>query len=128
MIKCNPRHTPVEPMVSAGHTAPRWCVADNYRTRLMRPGQRVLLWVTTRPDRGIWGVGRITGDVAVADGRHRVPVHIPLLPEPLTAAQLRTSPDLASLEVFRVPVQSNPSWVTVAEMTVIDALLPDSVQ
>ncbi|KKF00758.1 hypothetical protein [Mycolicibacterium obuense] len=56
------------------------------------------------------------------------PVHIPLLPEPLTAAQLRTSPDLASLEVFRVPVQSNPSWVTVAEMTVIDALLPDSVQ
>ena len=94
----------------------------------MRPGQRVLLWVTTRPDRGIWGVGRITGDVAVADGRHRVPVHIPLLSEPLTAEQIRTSPDLASLEVFRVPVQSNPSWATVAEMTVIDALLPDSVQ
>ncbi len=115
-------------MVSAGRTAPQWCVADNYRTRLMRPGQRVLLWVTTRPDRGIWGVGRITGDVVITDGRHRVPVDIPLLPEPLTAAQLRTVPDLASMEVFRVPVQSNPSWATVAEMEVIDALLRASIQ
>lgn len=110
-------------MISAGRTAPRWCVADNYRTRLMRPGQRVLLWVTTRPDRGIWGVGRITGDALTSEGRLRVPVDIPLLPEPLTAAQLRTVPDLAALEVFRVPVQSNPSWATVAEMAAIDGLL-----
>ncbi|MHA0289818.1 hypothetical protein ACXYX3_25675 [Mycobacterium sp. C3-094] len=128
MIKANPRHTPVEPMVAAGHTAPQWCVADNYRTRLMQPGQRVLLWVTTRPDRGIWGLGRITGDVVIADGRHRVPVHIPLLSTPLTAAHLRTVPELAELEVFRVPMQANPSWASAAEMRVIDALLHASGQ
>ncbi|MEH3141803.1 MAG: hypothetical protein PGN37_16820 [Mycobacterium kyogaense] len=128
MIKVNPRLTPVEPMVSAGHAAPQWCVADNYRTRLMQPGQRVALWVTTRPDRGIWGLGRITGDVVVADGRHRVPVHIPLLSAPLTAARLRTVPESADLEVFRVPMQSNPSWATAAEIAAIDALVRDSVQ
>ncbi|GAB7067166.1 hypothetical protein [Mycolicibacterium hodleri] len=39
VIKCNPSKTDVEPMRAAGETKPSWCVADNYRTRLIRPDQ-----------------------------------------------------------------------------------------
>lgn len=124
VIKCNPHRTPVDPMVAAGATKPQWCVADNYRSRLIQPGHRVLFWVSAHPRRGFWGAGRITGCPAVAHGQLQVPVHIPLFAEPLTAAELSTVPELRAMEVFRSPQQSNPSWVSVAELAVIDAMLP----
>ena len=123
VIKCNPRLTDVEPMRAAGETKPSWCVADNYRSQLIRPGQRVLFWVSAHPRRGFWGAGRITGDVTMEDGQLHVPVHIPLFAEPLTVAELRTSAELHSLEVLRSPQQSNPSWVSVAELALVDRLL-----
>jgi hypothetical protein len=122
VIKCNPHRTDVEPMRAAGETKPSWCVADNYRSQLIRPGQRVLFWVSTHPRRGFWGAGRITGDVTIEDGQLHVPVHIPLFAEPLTAAELRAS-GLHSLEVLRSPQQSNPSWVSTAELALIERLL-----
>jgi hypothetical protein len=47
-----------------------------------------------------------------------------LFAEPLLATQLSSLPELRSMEVFRSPQQSNPSWVTRAELARIDALLP----
>lgn len=88
VIKCNPRKTAVEPMRAEGQATPQWCVADNYRSQLIRPGQRVLFWVSAHPQRGIWGAGRVTGDVMAEGGRLRMPVCIPLFAEPLTAATL----------------------------------------
>jgi hypothetical protein len=124
VIKCNPRVTPVDPMLAAGAAKPSWCVADNYRSRLMGAGQRILFWVSAHPRRGFWGAGRITGDVTVEDGRLHVPVDLPLFAEPLTAPQLRAVPGLRLLEVLRCPQQSNPSWVSRAELALLDPLLP----
>ncbi|BBY18681.1 EVE domain-containing protein [Mycolicibacterium litorale] len=124
VIKCNPGKTPVDAMLAAGETKPHWCVADNYRSRLMEPGHRVLFWVSAHPRRGFWGAGRITAEVTEEGGQLHVPVHIPLFAEPLTAAVLSSIVGLRSMEVFRSPQQSNPSWVSVAELALLDALLP----
>lgn len=124
VIKCNPRRTPVDAMRAAGRARPHWCVAANYRTRLMRADQRVLLWVTTHRDRGIWGCGRLLGDPVAEDGRWHVPVDIPLLRRPVPAAELSRLPGLRSMEVFRAPQQANPSWVNREEWALIDAVLP----
>lgn len=126
VIKCNPRMTPIDAMRSAGHAKPVWCVADNYRSRLIRPGQRVLFWVTAHPRRGIWGAGRVTGEVTEQDGGLRVGVNIPLFAEPLTAASLSLVAGLREMEVFRSPQQANPSWVSNAEMAVLAPLLPSA--
>lgn len=123
VIKCNPAKTPLEPMRAAGAAKPSWCVAANYRSRLMRPGQRVLFWVSGHPRRGVWGAGRLVGPVSDDDGQLHVTVHIPLLADPLTAAELSAVAGLRSMEVFRSPQQANPSWVTAAEWTLIEALL-----
>lgn len=123
VIKCNPRLTDVEPMRAAGETKPSWCVADNYRSQLIRPDQRVLFWVSAHPRRGFWGAGRVTGDVTMEDGQLHVPVHIPLFAEPLTVAELRTAAGLQSMEVLRSPQQSNPSWVNAAELVLVEELL-----
>ncbi|MGE2714465.1 putative immunity protein [Mycolicibacterium litorale] len=124
VIKCNPGRTPVDPMLAGGETKPQWCIADNYRSRLIEPGQRVLFWVSAHPRRGFWGAGRITGRPTVEDCRLHVPVRIPLFAEPLTAAELSTIPGLRAMEVFRSPQQSNPSWVSVAELALLAPLLP----
>jgi hypothetical protein len=111
-------------MRAAGEAKPYWCVADNYRARLIRPGQRVLFWVSAHPRKGFWGAGRVTGSLTIGDGRLHVPVRIPLFAEPVTASQLRLLPDLRSMEVFRSPQQSNPSWVSRTELALIEPLLP----
>ena len=123
VIKCNPSKTAVEPMRAAGAAKPSWCVADNYRSRLMRPGQRVLFWVSAHTRRGIWGAGEITGAPSDEDGQLHVSVRIPLLVEPLTAVELSAVPGLRSMEVFRSPQQANPSWVSRSELALIDPLL-----
>lgn len=124
VIKCNPRKTAVAPMRAAGEAKASWCVADNYRSRLIEPGHRVLFWVTAHPRRGIWGAGRIDGVLTTDDGTLHVPVRIPLFAEPITAAELGAIPGLRSMEVFRAPQQSNPSWVSTAEWVLIEPLLP----
>lgn len=125
VIKCNPNKTPLDPMVSAGEAKGSWCVADNYRSQLMQPGQHVLLWVSTHKCRGFWGAGTLTGAVISDAGRHHVPVDIPLFAEPLTATALSTVPGLGTMEVFRSPQQANPSWVSAAEWRVLKRLMDD---
>jgi hypothetical protein len=125
VIKCNSRKTPVEPFREAGRAKSGWCVADNYRSRLIRPGDRVLFWVSAHPQRGIWGAGRVIEEVSVQDGQARVTVDIPLFDEPLTAAHLSRSNGLRSLEVFRSPQQANPSWVSTTELALLEPMLPN---
>ena len=126
VIKCNPRLTPLEPMVAAGRAKASWCIADNYRSRLIDTGQRVLFWVSAHPRRGIWGAGRITGrPYAEEDGLH-IPTEIGLFDDPVTAAELAAVAGLRTMEVFRSPQQANPSWVSRSELEVLDELLPAS--
>ncbi|PQD97916.1 hypothetical protein CYL16_25145 [Mycobacterium sp. EPG1] len=110
VIKCNARRTAVDPMLTAGTATSRWCIAGNYRAQLIRPGQRVLLWVAAHPQRGFWGAGQITGRPSAGDGRLSVP-------------ELSAVDGLRAMEVFRSPQQANPSWVSRTELTVLDPLL-----
>lgn len=125
VIECNARLTPIEPMLAAGAAKDAWCVAANYRTRLMRPGQRVLFWVSGHARRGIWGAGVIAGEVSTdAAGQRHVPVDLSLFAEPVTAADLASIPGLRTLEVLRSPQQANPSWVSGDEWAALAPLLP----
>jgi hypothetical protein len=124
VIKCNPRLTALEPMIAAGRAKTSWCIADNYRSRLIGTGQRVVFWVSAHPRRGIWGAGRITGAPYVEDGRLHVPTEIGLFDDPVTAKELATVAPLRTMEVFRSPQQANPSWISRTELEVLDRLLP----
>ncbi|CAN5509548.1 hypothetical protein BH11ACT7_BH11ACT7_38850 [soil metagenome] len=123
VIKCNPAKTNVEPMLAAGWARSQWCVADNYRSAMMAPDQRVLFWVTSHRQRGIWGAGRITAAPVLSGGSLEVGTAIRLFDEPVTVAALRGVPGLETLEVFRSPQQSNPSWVSAREWSVLEPLL-----
>ncbi|MDJ0395050.1 hypothetical protein QMK17_17130 [Rhodococcus sp. G-MC3] len=123
VIKCNPHTTDLAPMVTAGRANEWWCVAENYRSRLMAPEQPVLFWVSSHRLRGLWGAGRLTG-VAVPGPRWKVPTDITLFDEPILAARLSAIAELHALEVFRSPQQSNPSWIDRDAWSTVRALMP----
>lgn len=68
LIKCDPKAKYDLPSaVEAGlEVVTNWSVANNYRSRMMEPGHKVILWVSGDSkvmDRGIWGIGWVTGYV-----------------------------------------------------------------
>ena len=95
-------------------TAPTWSSS----------GQRVLLWVSgSEPDlpAGIHAHGRTTGPAA--DGM--MPVSLVPLSPPLLRSELVGHPQLADLEVLRMPAGSNPSYVTREQLRVLQGMCPD---
>jgi hypothetical protein len=143
LLKANPALWDLQGFLQAGENRlTSWAVRPGYRTGLMTPGDRVLFWVSgdgrSGLARGIWGDGQLVApaedwletepgfwrdDRARQALRARVRVDIRLLDEPVTAAELRAR-GLTDLEVLRVPQGSNPSWVSRAQMAVLDELLP----
>ena len=104
--------------------AETWCVQPTYRTALVEPGQPVLLWVSGRDTAhpaGIYARGRTTG--VAADGM--VPIALSPLTAPLRRSELVVHPELASMEVLRVPAGSNPSYVTPAQLRVLVEMCPE---
>ena len=55
--------------------------------------------------------------------RHAVFVDIPLLDSPVTDAELRSAA-IDDLEVQRVPMGSNPSWLSRDQLSRLTPLLP----
>lgn len=120
-------------------------VVDNYRSAMMAPGDRIVLWVSGNGRllaRGIWGLGHVTAAVrdepagARPDGpslwldertrrgvTHAVFVDIPLLDAPVTDAELKATA-IDDLEVQRVPMGSNPSWISREQLSRLEPLLP----
>jgi hypothetical protein len=95
-----------------------WCVRPTYRTDLVAAGQAVLLWVSgSEPGlpAGIHAHGRTTGPAR--DGV--MPVVLVPLDQPLLRSELVGHPDLAALEVLRMPAGSNPSYVTPGQLEVL---------
>lgn len=109
-----------------------WSLVPNYRSRLMKPGDPIVFWVSGTPaphiPGGIWGVGEVIGDVeeevtldpdpglwkdeeARRRSRHFVLVDIPLWDSPLDRNFVREHPILGGMEVIRMPQGSNPSWL-----------------
>lgn len=123
VIKCNPHKTDLAPMVEAGRTQEHWCVADNYRSRLMAPGQPVLFWVSAHARRGVWGAGKLTG-TPVPGPQWKISTDIALFDEPILASSIQSIAALSTLEVFRSPQQSNPSWLDASAWASIRPMLP----
>ena len=125
VIKCDPQQHPhLRRTLQEGrpHIVRDWCVAENYRGRMMRPGHKAILWVSAgggRVTRGIAGVGWVTSE---AQAQGNVALHVPLLQDTLSDDELRAT-GIDDLEVQRLPVGSNPSWVSRVQLTDIEKLL-----
>ena len=95
-----------------------WCARPTYRTDLVATGQPVLLWVSgSEPGlpAGIHAHGRTTGPAH--DGV--IPMVLVPLDQPILRSELVGHPDLAALEVLRMPAGSNPSYVTPGQLGVL---------
>lgn len=134
LLRCNPRSEPELPAMIAqgGHRIRQWCVADNYRSRLLVAGDPVVLWVSgdgRQLTRGIWGMGwviavngfpRPDDSVETAeDGtdqrrRPRADVDIPLSTEAVSDHAIRAA-GIDDLEVQVQPQGANPSWISAAQ-------------
>lgn len=146
LVRCNPAKWDLAGFMAAGGSALNSVsVVGNYRSALMTPGDPVLLWVSGNGRllaRGIWGLGHVTAEVrderatATRDAtsrwldeatrrsvRHAVLVDIPLLASPVTDAELRSN-GIDDLEVQRVPMGANPSWLSRDQLTRMGPLLP----
>lgn len=131
VIKCNPRRTDAVALLATGDAGGEWCVAPNYRSRLMGEGQPVLLWVSNasgaHPTRGFWGLGTVLGPAVDMhdphDRRLHVPTRIRTFDEPMTAAECAVTAGLDALEVLRSPQQSNPSVITADEWAVLGPIV-----
>jgi hypothetical protein len=107
------------------------CVRPSYRTELLEPGQRVLLWVSgDDPDHppGLyahgWTTGRAVPDVA-SPGALVVPVRLEPLASPVLRSELRLHPELSAIEVLRMPAGSNPSYLTRDELDALRGQWPE---
>ncbi|MDF9716833.1 EVE domain-containing protein [Nocardioides sp. ChNu-153] len=131
LVKTDPRANPDLVAAARGGVplvVTRRCVSDNYRGRMMAPGDRVLLWVSGDGrllTRGIWGLGNVTAAVRPrdGDGRPEVGLDVPLLPDGVPAEEVRAA-GAGDLEVLRMPAGSNPSWVSREQLAVLVPLLP----
>ena len=146
LVRCNPAKWDLPGYIAGGgDQVDSVSVVDNYRSAMMRPGDRILLWVSGNGRlmaRGIWGLGHVTAGVrdepAAAEPdhsslwldertrrgvSHAVFVDIPLLDAPITDAELKSAA-IDDLEVQRVPMGSNPSWLSKEQLSRVRPLLP----
>ena len=144
LLKANPAVWDVRRFRADGETRlTSWSVQRGNRSALMRPGDKVVFWLSGpgRGDlvRGVWGLGHVVAEAeAWADAergwwlddaarqalRGRVEVDVPLLEHPLPATELRAA-GITDLEVQRVPQMSNPSWISRPQLAALADLLPE---
>ena len=101
------------------------CVRRSYRLDLLHPGQPVLLWVSGRTAPGVHALGEVTGEAEERDDGPVVAVRLARLPSPVPRAALLADPAANDAEVLRMPVGSNPSWLSPEQYAaVLDHLPP----
>lgn len=110
------------------------CLRPSYRTDLVEAGQPVLFWVSgddAEHPAGIYGQGWTTGPAVPDDPDEDrattlvVPLRLELLEVPVLRVELRLHPELAGLEVLRMPAGSNPSFVTRAQLDALRRQWPE---
>lgn len=143
VFTCNPETWKLREFIDDGNDwVDNWSVVDNYRSAMIRDGQRAVLWVSGPENgdtpRGIWGLGWTTGtryEVANLDDGYwadeqkqadvgwLVPTDITLMKTPIGAAAVRNQPGLSDLEVLRSPNMSNPSWLSAEQLAALQELV-----
>lgn len=147
LLRCNPKIWDLAGFIDDGETAiGNWSVVDNYRSRMMSPGDRVVFWVTGQEkqfQRGIWGTGHVTGPTHDAIPRALDPgeidywlseaarmgvenyadVDIALFETGITDLELKAA-GINDLEVQLQPQGSNPSWISTHQLARLEAVLP----
>ncbi|MCO1657122.1 DUF3883 domain-containing protein [Pseudonocardia humida] len=152
VLKCNPHVWDLAGFLAGEERLVYgWTVQENRRSDMIRHGQRALLWVTGSVDgplpRGFWGSGWTTGPVeAVAelgdddqaaidvgywldlDARDRMhfaaPLELRVWDEPVVEARVVEVLGPQGLEVVRARQMSNPSWISAADLALLEPLLP----
>lgn len=147
LIKCDPKAKYDLPKaIEAGlEVVDNWSVTDNYRSRMMTPGHKVILWVSGDGrfmERGIWGIGWVSGyaqDIVPEDLEpgedsfwndeearlavtNDIDVYIPLFDEAVTAADIEAA-GVTDLEVQTMAANSNPSWVSKQQLITLEHLV-----
>lgn len=103
----------------------RRCVRRSYRLDLMATGQRCLLWLSGRQHAGVHAIGTLT---SLPDDEPAIQVRLRLLDEPLPRSELVLVPEFAESEVVRLPIGSNPSYLTRSQLRpVLDELEPSEL-
>lgn len=142
VLRCNPDVYDLPQAVQDGEDKVwDWLVAKSYRTDVMAPGQRVVLWVGGPPTAtrtpGVWGIGYVTGpanlrvdadepsDYWLCEERAArlewvVDLDVDILPTTIAADELKAMPELAGMELFRAPQMSNPVYIGPEEMSAIE--------
>jgi hypothetical protein len=119
LLKASPTGGAVARLARDGFAAVQSrCVRPGYRADLVRPGQRVLLWVSGADldhPAGVHAAGWTTGEV---DG-DQLPVRLVALEQPVLRRELLAHPVLRDLEVLRMPAGSNPSYLTREQWAVL---------
>ena len=141
VLTANPRVLDLRRWIAEGGQGhDDWTVAHNYRSALMEPGQRVLLWVGGNAQdcpSGFVAQGVVTGPCEAAqassgywidrkakartDYLARVDLH--LLPALVPKHAVQHHRVLRDIEVLRSPFAANPSHLTVEQMTALEPLL-----
>jgi hypothetical protein len=116
LLKVDPTHAPMAEWLSTDFaTVTSRCVRPTYRSRLVRDGHPVLLWVSGSDPAfppGIHAHGRATGPVRDDDESGPVMTVRLRTTEPVVPrAELLATPVLHDLEVLRMPAGSNPSFL-----------------
>lgn len=151
LIKCDPESKYDLPSaIEAGlEVVYNWSVSRGYRSQMMEPGDKVILWVSgngRRMTRGIWGVGWVTSHVRdtvhnnVEPGEETfwhseadrlavtndVSVDIPLFEDgDEISSEALLAAGITDLEVQMQAQMANPSWVTKEQLAAIEALLEE---
>lgn len=154
VLKCNPEVWDLHRFIAEGKgPIESWTVVPNYRSEMMRYGQRVLLWATGSSigdtPRGFWGSGWVVGTVDDAieeyddpddseldedfwidlEARDRfrweIPVDLTLWPKPVAKTDLIQVDGLNAIEVIQMRQVANPSWISAEQLALLEPLLPE---
>ena len=115
-----------------------WTLGTTYRNDLMVPGDLMILLVTGKDEPGVYEIGKLTSQAFGSDGmsldyavdeqaarRARVAIEYEavVLKSPVPRAALKEDPALSESEPLRIPIISNPSYLTPDEVATLGQLL-----
>jgi hypothetical protein len=128
LLKAAPDGGAVEEMARSGfEDVTVRCVRASYRTRLVEPGQPVLLWVSGADERhppGIHAAGLTTGPVEHGPDGPVMPVRLRAVQPHVPRSALLADPRLAGAEVLRFAAGSNPSYLDAEQYAALRAAFP----